>query len=190
MSQPPNVGNSGNQSTSACGGVGYVPIPPRTWSRAQGNNCPNCASNYGYHVCSLSPGRVFSTYELDQRRKVEILKYKKNSAQMSRAQQYSMASRNALTRKKAWATQTQTYTNPNVDNLPEVQIPINGVMSTVGLQCNPSNDPCGLTSGCDDPGPVIQLCYDPSVPLYNYKPQITYSDGDSSYVFPPTPVPP
>ena len=142
MSQPPNVGNSGNQSTSACGGVGYVPIPPRTWSRAQGNNCPNCASNYGYHVCSLSPGRVFSTYELDQRRKVEILKYKKNSAQMSRAQQYSMVSRNALTRKKSWATQTQTYTNPNVNNLPEVQIPINGVMSTVGLQCIESVGVC------------------------------------------------
>jgi len=188
MSQP-NAGNSGNQSTSACGGVGFVPDPPRTWPRAQGNNCPNCASNYGYQVCSLSPGRVFSTYELDQRRKVEILKYKKNSAQMSRAQQYSMASRNALTRKKAWATQTQTYTNPNVDNLPEVQIPMNGVISTVGLQCNLSNDPCGLTSGCDVPGPVIPLCFDPSVPLYNYKPQITYSAGDSYYVFPPTPTP-
>ena len=96
MSQPDNPGN---KSTSACGGVGYVPNPPRLWSRANGNNCPNCASNYGYQNCSLNPnpGRVYSTYELDQRRKAEILKYKNNSSNMSKAQQYSMASRNALT---------------------------------------------------------------------------------------------
>lgn len=171
------------QSTSACGGVGYVPDPPRTWSRVQGNNCPNCASNYGYQVCGFTAGRVFSTYELDQRRKVEIMKCKGNSAQLSKAQQYAMASRNALTRKKAWATQTQTHTNPNVDNLPEVQIPINGVMSTVSLRCNNVHAPkisCNLTSDCDVPGPVIPLCYDPSVPLYNYKPQTA---GGSDYVF-------
>jgi hypothetical protein len=65
------------------------------------------------------------------------MQYKNNSARLSKAQQYSMASRNALTHKKAWATQTQTYTNPNVDNLPEVQISINNMLSTVSLTCNP-----------------------------------------------------
>lgn len=131
MSQPTTV--------NKCGIKGYVPPPASQLARAGGNNCPNCASNYGYQICSLSPGRVFSTYQLDQRRKVEIMQYKNNSAHLSRAQQYSMASRNALTRKKSWATQTQTYTNPNVDNLPEVQIPINNVLSTVGLSCIPLN---------------------------------------------------
>jgi hypothetical protein len=97
---------------------------------------------------------------------------------MSKAQQYSMASRNALTRKKSWATQTQTYTNPNVDNLPESQIPINGVLRTVSLQCR--NQPairCSLTSGSDVPGPVIALCFNAQIPLYNYKPQMTYPSG-------------
>ena len=153
----------GNQSTSACGGVDYVPVPARLWSRAGGNNCP---------------GEGYSTYDLDQRRKAEILKYKGNGAQMSKAQQYSMASRSALTRKKSWATQTQTYTNPNVDNLPESQIPINGVLRTVSLQCR--NQPairCSLTSGSDVPGPVITLCMDKSVPLYNYKLQVTPASG-------------
>ena len=180
MSQP---GNPGNKSTSACGGVGYVPNPPRLWSRSNGNNCPNCASNYGYQNCSLNPTpvRAYSTRELDERRKAEILKYKNNSSNMSKAQQYSMASRNALTRKKSWATQTQTYTNPNVDNLPEIKIPINSVFQTVSLKCNNANNKCGRTSDCDVPGPVIPLCDYPSVPLYNYKPQTTYSSGGTKW---------
>ena len=180
MSQPTTV--------NKCGIKGYVPPPASQLARAGGNNCPNCASNYGYQICSLSPGRVFSTYQLDQRRKVEIMQYKNNSAHLSRAQQYSMASRNALTRKKSWATQTQTYTNPNVDNLPEVQIPINNVLSTVSLSCVRANNniTCNLTSDCDVPGPVIPLCVDYSVPLYNYRPQITYSSGRSYYIVPPT----
>ena len=52
----------GNQSTSACGGVGYVPVPPRLWSRAGGNNCPNCASNNGYAACIGDNGLSYSTY--------------------------------------------------------------------------------------------------------------------------------
>lgn len=170
----------GNQSTSACGGVGYVPIPPRLWTRAEGNNCPNCASNYGYSACANTP-TPYSTYALDQRRKAEILKYKKNSAQMTKAEQYSMASRNALTRKKSWATQTETYTNPNVDNLPEIQIPIDNVLTTVSLQCNQPIVRCSLTSDSNVPGPVIPLCINTRVPLYNYKPQITYASGGTKW---------
>ena len=117
---------NGNKSTSACGGVGYVPNPPRLWSRAGGNNCLDAA---------------YGKIALD--RKAETLEYKKNGARLSQAQQYSMAARNALTRKKSWATQTQTYTNPNVDNLPEIKIPINNVLSTVSLQCN-SHVPSGI----------------------------------------------
>jgi hypothetical protein len=156
---------------NACGIKGAVACPPR-WSRVGGNNCPNCESNYGELACG-NAGGPYTTYELDQRRKVEILKYKKNSAQMSKAQQYSMASRNALTRKKSWATQTQTYTDPNVDKLPEIQN--EGV--TVALKCNQPIVPCSLTSDCDVPGPVIPLCIDESVPLYNYKMQLSYPSG-------------
>ena len=182
----------GNQSTSACGGVGYVPIPPRLWSRAGGNNCPNCVSNNGYAACIGDNGLSYSTYALDQRRKAEILKYKGNSAQLSRAQQYSMASRNALTRKKSWATQTQTYTNPNVDNLPEIQ---NAGGVAVSLQCNGTTVRCSLTSDSDVPGPVIPLCIDESVPLYNYKLQVTPASGGTGIynldglVLPPPPAP-
>ena len=157
-----------------CGIKGFVPNPLCvTWSRAGGNNCPNCDSNYGTLACSTNPGMPYSTYALDQRRKAEILKYKINSAQLSAAQQYSMAARNAFTRKKSWATQTQTFTNPNVNNLPEIQN--EGV--TVALQCNQPIVLCSLTSDSDVPGPVIPLCIDESVPLYNYKLQVTFSSG-------------
>lgn len=156
---------------NSCGIKGAVACPPRL-SRAGGNNCPNCASNYGELACGTDV-KSYSTYALDERRKVEILKYKKNSAQLSKAQQYSMMSRNALTRKKSWATQTQTYTDPNVDKLPEIQ----NAGVTVALKCNQPIVPCSLTSDCDVPGPVILLCIDESVPLYNYKMQVTYATG-------------
>jgi titin len=148
-----------------------VPGPP-PWSRAGGNNCPNCDSNYGTSACgdTIKP---YSTYALDERRKAEILKYKKNGAQMSKAQQYSMLSRNALTHKKTWATQTQTYTNPNVNNLPERES--EGV--TVALECNQPPVLYSLTSDCDVPGPVIPLYIDAKIPLYNYKMQVTPSSG-------------
>lgn len=178
----PNADPVPNQSTSACGGVGYVPIPPRLWSRAGGNNSVNCAPNYGYAACGNTPV-IYSTYDLDQRRKVEILKYSNNGAHLSRAQQYSMASRNALTRKKSWATQTETYTNPNVNNLPEIQIPgpDNNTLVSVSLQCNNYNPNYSLTSGSDVPGSVIPLFIDNSIPLYNYRVQRTYLAGNNKW---------
>ena len=169
---------AGTTSTSDCGGVGYIPIPSHVVSRAGATDCPNCASNYGYADC-VSAAPPYSTYELDQRRKAEILKYKKNGANMSRAAKYSMAAR-GLTSKNSWATQTQTYTNPNVDNLP---------FATNSLQCNPGIINCSLTSDCDVPGPVIPICMNDQIPLYNYKMQTTYSSVGtklSTPVFTPT----
>ena len=165
------VTNATPSMVTSCGITGFVPAPP-PWSRAGGNNCPNCDSNYGTSACG-SNGMPYSTYALDERRKTEILKYKKNGAQMSKAQQYSMLSRNALTRKKSWATQTQTYTNPNVDKLPERE----SEGATVALECIQPNVLYSLTSDCDVPGPVIPLYIDAKIPLYNYKMQVTPSSG-------------
>ena len=178
-------------TTTFCGIRGFVPGPP-PWSRAGGNNCPNCVSNYGYADCTADNGLVYSTYALDQRRKAEILKYRSNSAQLSPGMFYSMISRNAFTRKKSWATQTQTYTNPNVNNLPEIQ---NAGGITVALECNQPPVLCSLTSDSDVPGPVIPLCIDASVPLYNYKLQVTPSSGGKAVslelfnTFEPQPIP-
>ena len=175
--------------TTSCGIINFVPSPP-PWSRAGGNNCPNCDSNYGYATCGNSI-KPYSTYALDQRRKVEILKYRSNSAQLSPAMFYSMISRNAFTRKKSWATQTQTHTEPNVDKLPEIK----SEGATVALQCNKPPVLYSLTSDSDVPGPVIPLFIDTSVPLYNYKLQVTPASGGKTRslelfnAFEPEPIP-
>lgn len=85
------------------------------------------------HVLSRETGTCLTITR--EQYKADILKCKQNSAQLTRAQQYSMLSRNALTRKKSWATQTETYTNPNVNNLQEIKTSVDGVMSTVHLNC-------------------------------------------------------
>lgn len=101
----------------------------------------------------------FNTYsnytqkQLDERRKTEILQYKKNSTQTG-----------ILTKKQSWAriangfkTTTKSYS-------------CNGQF--VDIKTLP-----GLTSACDVPGPVIKLQYDPAIPLYNYA---TQKDIDSN----------
>jgi len=144
----------------------YNPNPPRLWSRFN-YVCP-CPSGQGQAQCSTD------FLKLDERRKAEILKYKANSSNITKKQQYANAASNRwLTgRKRSWATQTDTYTNPNTSALQRV--------GNV-LVCNNNNVSCTLTSDADVPGKVQSLCYDPTVPLYNYKVTTTYSDGGGKY---------
>ena len=144
----------------------YNPNPPRLWSRFN-YVCP-CPSGQGQAQCSTD------FLKLDERRKAEILKYKANSSNITKKQQYANAASNRwLTgRKRSWATQTDTYTNPNTSALQRV--------GNV-LECNNNNVSCSLTSDADVPGKVQSLCYDPTVPLYNYKVTTTYSDGGGKY---------
>lgn len=178
--------NSIGQSATAATFVGansFVPNPPRLWSRYI-PKCVNCASDQGYANCAAGgfQGQSYSTYELDQRRKVEILKYKANSANTTKAQQYSQAARNMWTRRsRTWATQTESYTNPNVQNLPEVKIPINNVFTAVSLVCRNPNNPCNPTSDSDVPGPVIPLCVNNNIPLTNYIVTRTYLAGGTKW---------
>jgi hypothetical protein len=141
----------------------YNPNPPRLWSRFD-------------YVCYCSPGPSCSTdYDkLNERRKAEILKYKANSSCITKNQQYANAASNRwLTgRKRSWATQTVSYTNPNTSTLERV-----GDV----LVCNNNNVSCSLTSDCGVPGKIRKLCYNPSVPLYNYKVIRTYKSGGTKW---------
>ena len=142
----------------------YNPNPPRLWSRF----------NY---VCPCPSGQVQCSTDflkLDERRKAEILKYKVNSSNITKKQQYANAASNRwLTgRKRSWATQTDTYTNPNTSALQRV-----GDV----LVCNNNNVGCSLTSDADVPGKIQTLCYNPTVPLYNYKVTRTYSSGGTKW---------
>jgi hypothetical protein len=94
------------------------------------------------------------------RRKAEILNYKKNSSTLTKKQYYALlANGNGPSAKRAWGTQGDAYTDPNSSVLPQ-----DGNI----ILCNTNRIICAPTSSSDVPGPIIQLCYNPDVPVVGY----------------------
>jgi hypothetical protein len=176
------------------------PNPPSLWTRAYTDcvNCQNqyCGTNpknvYPPPVCDCPENSLYITPEqLDMRRKAEIFKYKKNSANLTKQQKYSMAvTGNGPSRKKCWAAQSEYYTNPNVNNLP-----LNNDILTCGndspLAQKIAN--CSPSTNNNVPGPIINICYDKTIPLTNYItrriytfngtkwPQTAWKPGDNGF---------
>lgn len=109
---------------------------------------------------AFDDGLCLTNPVIQMRRKAEILKYKKNSSNITKSQNWSQIV-NGVGKysKQVWATQGTTYTNPNVFNL-EQQGNI--------LICQSNPVICNPSSSSDVPGPVIEICDDPSVPLVGY----------------------
>jgi len=124
-------------------------------------------------VCNNSN---YSQFELDMRRKAQILQYKRKQNNPTKKQLWSMLNKGELTRKKTWATQGINISNPNTNNL-----------TLVGntLVCNSNTvEPLIIvnsSTSSDVPGKPIGLYLNQSVPLTNYRRQITYSAGGSKY---------
>lgn len=101
---------------------GYNPVPTRAWSRVQGT-CTyiNPGTNYNSAFISITGQTVSKAqadYEIQQLYKGNILQYKDNSAQFTKTQKYSRLARGiSNNRNKVFATQSQTYTNPNTFGL-------------------------------------------------------------------------
>lgn len=100
----------------------YNPNPPRVWSRVQ-NPCTFLmpGSNYSQLFIPLT-GQVVSKSKADMETKMiykgNILQYKGNSARLTKSQKYSQLARcGGPNRTKVFATQTETYTNPNTSGL-------------------------------------------------------------------------
>jgi hypothetical protein len=94
----------------------------------------------------------YTKYDLDMRRKAEILKYSSNrmptqTNSLTKAQRLSQAVKGTY--------QSRTYSRMYLDKNTK-----NGVLNTCPIVKTPS-------SACDVPGPPILLYEDPSVPLYN-----------------------
>jgi hypothetical protein len=105
----------------------------------------------------VSPYPTFTKMQLDMRRKVEVLKYKKNSTQ----------ARN-LTAKEKQAQILRGNYRGNV------------------LYCADDKNIPVKTSSLDVPGPIITLQEDPSVPLYNYitnqfSPAVSFTESDEKW---------
>jgi hypothetical protein len=102
----------------------YNPIPPRVWSRVQST----CTYINGSNNSDYSPVYIPLTnqtvplaqaiYEDKLIYKGNILQYKGNSSRLTKKQKYTqLAKCFGPNRTKVFATQSQTYTNPNTTGL-------------------------------------------------------------------------
>jgi hypothetical protein len=100
----------------------YNPIPPRVWSRVQ-NPCTYTVPGSDYTQAFIpltgqTVSQAQADYETKQIYKGNILQYKGNSARFTKSQRYSQLARMAgPNRTKVFATQSETYTNPNTTGL-------------------------------------------------------------------------
>jgi len=86
----------------------------------------------------VSPYPNYTKAQLDMRRKVEILQYKKNTTQLYQT-----------TKSQKWSQLANANSNRYII-------------------CNKNPYVPSPSSACDVPGPLVYLTYDPAVPLYNY----------------------
>ena len=104
-------------------GINSVPIPPRVWSRVQ-NRCTTNQNNIDiindivYIPLTkqyVTPGQA--QYEEQILQKGNILQYKNNSSNLTKKQKYTQICKGfGPSRKKCYATQSLTYTNPNTSS--------------------------------------------------------------------------
>jgi len=106
--------------------MSYNPIPPRVWSRVQ-NQCTytdasgNFDINYNQVYIPLTKQTVTqaqANYEDKMIYKGNVLQYKGNSSRLTKSQKYTQLAKGfGPNRTKVFATQSQTYTNPNTTGL-------------------------------------------------------------------------
>lgn len=101
----------------------YNPRPPRAWSRVQNPCTFTDASNNVYQsvyipLTNQTVTLAQANYEDKLIQKGNILQYKGNSSQLTKKQKYSQLAKGfGPNRTKVFATQSETYTNPNTTGL-------------------------------------------------------------------------
>ena len=102
--------------------MAYNPIPTRVWSRVQ-NQCTYINPDTSYEQTFIPlTGQTVSQAQADYETKMfykgNILQYKGNSARLTKSQQYAQLAKMAgPNRTKVFATQSETYSNPNTTGL-------------------------------------------------------------------------
>jgi hypothetical protein len=110
----------------------YLPEPPRAWNRVE-NKCV-FINNFD------SVGLALYYEKAALLNKGNVLQYKKNSSNLTKNQQYAQIAKGYwVNRTKTWATQSETYSNPNTTGLKRVNyvetpIPISNELS-LGVIC-------------------------------------------------------
>lgn len=147
----------------SCLGTNYNPNPTREWSRVQ-NSC-TYGDIYSSTVTIPLIGKIVPSsylgYEIAMLNKGNVLQYKKNSANLTKSQVYSQITKGMwINRNTTWATQSQTYTNPNTTSLKRygsINITLDGNPTSLPITCPQSIIPINnsLPSNTGIPGPVL-----------------------------------
>jgi hypothetical protein len=165
------VGLSFNTATGEISGIPSILTTFRSYKITATNSIGFSSTNLILNVIKvfLAPPVVADNFSSDSflsdttismRRKAEIFKYKKNSSCLTKQQYYALIAKgNGPSEKRAWGTQGDAYTNPNTSVLSQ-----NGN----NIVCNGNSIICSPTSSSDVPGPVMNLCYNPAIPLISY----------------------
>lgn len=105
--------------------MSYLPIPPRVWSRVE-NPCSFNTFSYenSFVYVPLTNQTIpleLANLEEKIQYKGNILQYKANNANLTKKQKYSkLAQRLGQNRTTIYATQSQTYSNPNTTGLKRI----------------------------------------------------------------------
>jgi hypothetical protein len=129
----------------------YNPNPTRVWSRVQDGCTYIDNGSYENVYVPLTRTTVplsVANYQAQVIAKGNILQHKKNSSQLTKKQKYAQICKGLWTnRTKSYATQTQTYTNPNTSNL--LRVNYNNVVSPDTSYINgPYNYNIPYPNGC------------------------------------------
>ena len=123
----------------------YLPQPPRAWSRVQ--TIPYCTDpilpstpKYDVYVPRNKQTVPPSVADLEDKMiyKGNILQYKKNSSNLTKNQRYAQIAKGSWVGKQSYATQSQTYTNPNTNSLLRVNYTTVSPNDTTGSVNNSS----------------------------------------------------
>ena len=143
--------------------------PTRLWSRFDINCSGDITS-----VDSLTRNML---------RKGQILQYPVvGSLQYSRATLWSMAAKNQLSRQKAWASQSQEYTYPNITNINnEPGVGLRQTATSLVCWTPPPAVICNTSGASGVPGNSTTLCISKNAPFNNYRHPNTYSSGGTKF---------
>ena len=143
--------------------------PTRLWSRFNSNCSGNITS--------------FDSLTRNMLRKGQILQYPEvGTLQYSRAMLWSMTAKNQITRKKAWASQSQEYTYPNTTNINnEPGVGLRQTPTSLVCWTPPPTIICNPTSSSDVPGNSTTLCISKNAPFNNFRHPNTYASGGTKW---------
>jgi hypothetical protein len=112
----------------------YLPIPTKAWYRVQNQCTFENDISYNEVYVALTQANINEKNQY----KGNVLQYKKNSSSLTKNQRYSQISKGLWSnRTKTFATQSQTYSNPNTTGL--VRVNYVTIPATTNLVGYPNN---------------------------------------------------